>query len=290
METREFERKTFGGWAMVALLFAGGAILGAAWYSAVTYKVNAAFALIAIASLAWGFLCFGFFTLQPNIAGVLTLFGKYVGTVRQAGFHWANPLFVVRRVSVRAHNLNGAKMKVNDLRGSPIEIALVMVWRVTDTAKATFDVEAFVDYVSVQSEAAVRHLAMSYPYDTFEGDTLSLRGSVDEVSKTLQKEVQERVSRAGILVEETRISHLAYAPEIASAMLQRQQAEAIVAARSRIVDGAVGMVEMALAKLSEHKTLELDEERKAAMVTNLLVVLCAHAPAQPVVNTGTLYT
>lgn len=290
METREFERGTKNGWTALGSLLVAAFALALGWYAAGNARNVPAIVGLATASAVWLFLVCGFFTLQPNIAAVLTLFGKYVGTVRRDGFHWVNPFFAVKKVSVRAHNLNGAKMKVNDLRGSPIEIALVMVWRVTDTAKATFDVEAFADYVSVQSEAAVRHLAMSYPYDTFEGDTLSLRGSVDEVSKTLQKEVQERVSRAGVLVEETRISHLAYAPEIASAMLQRQQAEAVVAARSRIVDGAVGMVEMALAKLREHKTLELDEERKAAMVTNLLVVLCAHAPAQPVVNTGTLYT
>lgn len=290
METREFERETRSGWIMLGALAIAGLAIGGGWYWSSHQRGTVGYWTAGFVSVVWFVLLFGFFTLQPNIAGVLTLFGKYVGTVRRAGFHWANPFLVVRRVSLRAHNLNGAKLKVNDLRGSPIEIALVMVWRVVDTVKATFDVEAFADYVAVQSEAAMRHLAMSYPYDTFEGDTLSLRGSVDEVSKTLQKEVQERVSRAGVLVEETRISHLAYAPEIASAMLQRQQAEAIVAARSRIVDGAVGMCEMALAKLREHKTLELDEERKAAMVTNLLVVLCAHAPAQPVVNTGTLYT
>ena len=197
---------------------------------------------------------------------------------------------VKKKVSLRAHNLNGEKIKVNDLRGNPIEIAVVVVWRVTDTAKAVFDVEDFQDYVNVQSEAALRHLAMAYSYDTFEGDTISLRGSVDEVSERLQSEVQERVARAGVLVEEARISHLAYAPEIAGAMLQRQQAEAVVAARTRIVDGAVGMVEMALDKLEEHKTIELDDERKAAMVSNLLVVLCGHDHAQPIVNTGTLYT
>ena len=178
---------------------------------------------------------------------------------------------------------------MNDLRGNPIEIAVVVVWRVTDTAQAVFDVEDFVDYITVQSESALRHLAMAYSYDTFEGDELSLRGSVDEVSEALEKEVQNRVSRAGILIEEARISHLAYAPEIAGAMLQRQQAEAIVAARTRIVDGAVGMVEMALDKLEQHKTVDLDEERKAAMVSNLLVVLCGEKAAHPVINAGTLY-
>jgi len=244
---------------------------------------------LSIVGSIWLVLLFGFFTLQPNIAAVLILFGRYVGTVHESGFHWANPLLTKKKVSIRAHNLNGAKLKVNDLRGNPIEIALVMVWRVTDTAKAVFDVEDFDDYVTVQSEAALRHLALAYPYDTFEGETRSLRGSVDEVSETLQKEVQERVARAGVLVEETRIAHLAYAPEIASVMLQRQQAEAVVAARSRIVDGAVGMVEMALEKLEQKKLVELDSERKAAMVSNLLVVLCGHDNAQPVINAGTIY-
>ena len=238
----------------------------------------------------WGLLLGGFFTLQPNMSAVLILFGKYSGTVGGSGFHWANPLFSKKKVSRRAHNLNGEKIKVNDKRGNPIEIALVVVWRVTDTARAIFDVEDFQDYIRVQSEAALRHMAMAYPYDTFEGDTVSLRGSVDEVSEALQREVQARVARAGILIEESRISHLAYAPEIAGAMLQRQQAEAIVAARSRIVEGAVGMVEMALAKLEEHKTIELDEERKASMVSNLLVVLCAQEHAQPVINAGSLYS
>lgn len=191
---------------------------------------------------------------------------------------------------MRAHNLNGEKLKVNDLRGNPIEIAVVVVWRVMDTAQAVFDVEDFEDYITVQSEAALRHLAMAYPYDTFDGEELTLRGSVDEVSTGLEKEVQERVARAGILVEEARISHLAYAPEIAGAMLQRQQAEAVVAARQRIVDGAVGMVEMALDRLEQHKTIDLDEERKAAMVSNLLVVLCGDKAVHPVINTGTLYT
>ena len=245
---------------------------------------------LGLASLVWFVCLFGFFTLQPNVSAVLILFGHYSGTVLASGFHWANPLLIKKKLSLRAHNLNGEKLKVNDQRGNPIEIALVVVWRVTDTAKAVFDVEDFQDYITVQSESALRHMAMSYSYDTFEGDTVSLRGSVDEVSEALQKEVQERVSRAGILIEEARISHLAYAPEIAGAMLQRQQAEAIVAARSRIVDGAVGMVEMALAKLDEHKTIELDEERRATMVSNLLVVLCGNEPAHPVVNTGTLYT
>lgn len=291
METREVETNTYNGWLMIVVLFlAAPAGLGFWGYHAIANQHVLFIVAWVLVVLVWGGLWFGFFTLQPNMAAVLILFGKYTGTTTTSGFNWANPLLIKKKVSLRAHNLNGEKLKVNDLRGNPIEIAVVIVWRVTDTAKAVFDVENFRDYVVVQSEAALRHLAMSYSYDVFEGDTLSLRGSVDEVSETLQKEVQDRVVRAGVFVEEARISHLAYAPEIAGAMLQRQQAEAIVAARTRIVDGAVGMVEMALAKLEEHKTIELDEERKAAMVSNLLVVLCGHAQAQPVVNTGTLYT
>jgi regulator of protease activity HflC (stomatin/prohibitin superfamily) len=297
METHEVERRTANGWAVLVPLFVFGVALGFYGYWAIRQVADnyptlpnvLNIVLWGIAVLVWGVLCFGFFTLQPNMSAVLILFGKYTGTAKTSGFKWANPLLIKKKVSLRAHNLNGEKLKVNDRRGNPIEIAVVVVWRVTNTAKAVFDVEDFLDYVSVPSEAALRHLAMAYSYDTFEGDTLSLRGSVDEVSAALQKELEDRVARAGVFVEEARISHLAYAPEIAGAMLQRQQAEAIVAARARIVDGAVGMVEMALAKLEEHKTIDMDDERKAAMVSNLLVVLCGHDHAQPIVNTGTLY-
>lgn len=290
METRECETRSLSGWATLMGLIVACLVLAYVWYEVARRIHITGIVIVSLATVLWGFLCAGFFTLQPNMAAVLILFGKYKGTVLTSGFHWANPLLIKKKVSRRAHNLNGEKLKVNDSRGNPIEIALVVVWRVTDTAKAVFDVEDFLDYINVQSEAALRHLAMSYPYDTFEGDTLSLRGSVDEISDALLKEVQERVARAGIEVEEARIAHLAYAPEIAGAMLQRQQAEAIVSARHRIVEGAVGMVEMALDKLEEHKTIDLDEERKASMVSNLLVVLCGRGEAQPVVNTGTLYT
>ena len=290
METRELNRSTHNGWLMLALLLLAGAGLGYLGYRCIEAKLVVWIVAWAVVTTIWTVLLCGFFTLQPNIAAVLILFGKYSGTVRESGFHWANPLLIKKKVSLRAHNLNGEKIKVNDLRGSPIEVAAIVVWQVTDTAKAVFDVENYESFVSIQSEAALRHMTMSYPYDTFEGDKTSLRGSVNEVSASLQKEVQERVGRAGVLIEEARISHLAYAPEIASAMLQRQQAEAVVAARSRIVDGAVGMVELALEKLENHKTIKLDEERKAAMVSNLLVVLCSHEPATPIVNTGTLYT
>jgi len=303
MQTVEIKRSTFNGWLMLLVLFIVGVALGYMGYDAITELAGQArghgsvaagtvvyFIAWVLVTIVWCVLLAGFFTLQPNVAAVLILFGKYKGTATESGFHWANPLLLKKKVSMRAHNLNGDKLKVNDLRGNPIEIAVVVVWRVVDTAKAVFDVEDFTDYVHVQSEAALRHLAMAYPYDTFEGDILSLRGSVDEVSEALQKEVQERVARAGVLIEEARISHLAYAPEIAGAMLQRQQAEAIVAARTRIVDGAVGMVELALAKLEEHETIHLDEERKAAMVSNLLVVLCGDKAVHPVVNAGTLYS
>lgn len=299
METREIHKNTFNGWAAIPALIMAGLMLGFLWIALVIQKLIATgpspaiiitIVILGLISLTWLVCWGGFFTLQPNISAVLILFGKYHGTEMSSGFHWANPLLIKKKVSKRAHNLNGDKLKVNDKRGNPIEIAVVVVWKVTDTAKAVFDVEDFVDYVTVQSEAALRHLAMAYSYDTFDGDELTLRGSVDEVSESLQKEVQERVTRAGVLVEEARISHLAYAAEIASAMLQRQQADAIVAARQRIVEGAVGMVEMALAKLEEHKTVNLDEERKASMVSNLLVVLCGDKAAQPIVNAGTLYS
>jgi regulator of protease activity HflC (stomatin/prohibitin superfamily) len=232
----------------------------------------------------------GLFTLQPNTAAALVLFGEYKGTARRAGFHYANPFYKKIKVSLRARNLNGERLKVNDQRGNPIEIAAVVVWRVHDTARAVFDVDHYENYVTVQSESAVRHLASRYPYDTTEEHQISLRGSIDEVSHALQDELQERLSKAGVVVEEARLSHLAYAPEIAGAMLRRQQAEAVVAARTRIVEGAVGMVSMALEHLEKDKIVELDGERKASMVSNLLVVLCGEQAAQPVVNTGTLYT
>lgn len=236
------------------------------------------------------FTVLGFLMLQPNSAAVLTLFGNYKGTVRQTGLLWVNPLLAKHKVSLRVRNFASEKMKVNDLRGNPIDIACIVVWYIEDTAQAKFQVDNYLDFVTVQSEAALRHIAMSHPYDVFEGDTTSLRGSTEEISLGLQQEIQERVQCAGVRIQEARLSHLAYAPEIAEVMLQRQQADAVVAARSRIVDGAVGMVEMALAKLEEKQTVTLDEERKAAMVSNLMVVLCAHEAVRPVVNTGTLYS
>jgi len=230
----------------------------------------------------------GLFTVQPNQAVVLLFFGTYVGTVRDAGWWWTNPFNLKKRISLRVRSLNGHTIKVNDHSGNPVEIAAVVVWRVRDTAQATFDVEDYEAFVSVQSETAVRHLASEYPYDVEEHDGLSLRGSTDKVSGTLRDELQERLRQAGVDVIEARLSHLAYAPEIAGAMLQRQQAAAIIAARQRIVDGAVGMVEMALDRLKRNQVIELDDDRRAAMVSNLLVVLCGERAATPVLNTGTL--
>jgi regulator of protease activity HflC (stomatin/prohibitin superfamily) len=276
---------------MLVLLVAAGAAMAFWFREILSAGASATFIIVwALAVMVWSIMLGGFFTLQPNLAAVLILFGRYAGTAKTSGFHWANPFFTKSRVSLRARNLNAERIKVNDSRGNPIEIAAVIVWRVTNTAQAIFDVDEFVHYVTIQSESALRHLASGYPYDTTEDGQLSLRGSMDEVSEALKKELQERVTLAGVRIDEARLSHLAYAPEIAHAMLQRQQAEAVVAARTRIVDGAVGMVEMALERLDKHSTVKLDEERRAAMVSNLLVVLCGDKAAQPVVNTGTLYS
>lgn len=234
----------------------------------------------------------GFFILLPNEAAVLTLFGRYTGTVKTTGFWWVNPFSVKRKVSLRSYNLNGDKLKVNDKAGNPIEIAAVVVWKVQDTFAACFEVVNYADFVKVQSESALRHLASSYPYDSWEeGEehAISLRAHIDEVSAALEKELQERLIKAGVKVEEARLSHLAYAAEIAGAMLQRQQAAAIIAARRKIVEGAVGMVQMALTKLADENVVTLDDERKAAMVSNLLVVLCGNRDPHPVINAGTLY-
>ena len=231
----------------------------------------------------------GFFTLQPNEAAVLVLFGSYQGTVRDSGFFWTNPFNRKIRVSLRARNLNGEKLKVNEKRGNPIEIAVVVVWRVRDTAQACFDVENYDSYVRVQSESALRHVASSYAYDDGEPNEVTLRSGGDVVAAALTVELQERLARAGVEVQEARLTHLAYAPEIAQTMLRRQQAEAVIAARQKIVHGAVSMVEMALNELSAKKVVVLDEERKAAMVSNLLVVLCGESETKPVINTGTLY-
>lgn len=233
----------------------------------------------------------GLIIVNPNESKVLTLFGKYVGTVKSDGFFWVNPFTTKEKLSLRARNLNGQQLKVNDKMGNPIEIAAVIVWQVKETAKAKFAVENYLQYVNIQSEAAVRHLANSFSYDSMEDESaeLTLKDGAEKVSILLEEELNQRLARAGIEVIEARISHLAYAQEIAAAMLQRQQATAVIAARRLIVEGAVGMVEMALERLSEKGIVDLDEERKAAMVSNLLVVLCGDRNVQPVVNTGTLY-
>lgn len=231
----------------------------------------------------------GFFTVEPNQGVVLLLFGKYKGTERETGFRWANPLCNRQRVSLRTRNFDSEKLKVNDKNGNPIEISAVVVWHVHNTAQATFDIDDFNNYVHVQAESAVRHLATSYAYDDSDGEPVSLRSATDEVSEALGREIQERVKNAGVTIDEARINHLAYAPEIAHAMLQRQQADAIISARQKIVEGAVGMVEMALSRLREQNVLDLDEERKASMVSNLLVVLCSDKSTQPIVNAGSLY-
>jgi regulator of protease activity HflC (stomatin/prohibitin superfamily) len=251
--------------------------------------------LIAVPFLVAGgiVLLVGLYMLQPNEAANLTLFGAYTGTDRGAGLRWANPLVRKRHLSLRSRNLNVAPLKVNDLRGNPVEIGAVVVWRVRDTAQAAYDVDDFETYVKVQAEAAIRHLASIYAYD--DGEDLppgshTLRGGMDAVSVALRDELQARFDAAGVEVQDAKLSHLAYAPEIAQVMLRRQQAEAIVSARHKIVQGAVGMVEAALQGLSERNVVQLDDERKASMVSNLLVVLCSDRETQPVVNTGTLYT
>ena len=246
--------------------------------------------LLTILCMIADAICFaGLFVVHPNQGVVVQLFGKYAGTVRAPGLHWVNPFTSRKVISLRVRNFETAHLKVNDHDGNPVEIAAVVVWRVVDTAEAAFVVDHYEDYVHVQSEAALRNLATAYPYDSHDEAITSLRGHTAVVAAHLQKEIQERLAKAGVEVMEARISHLAYAPEIAAVMLQRQQASAIIAARQKIVEGAVGMVEMALDLLSKNKVVELDEDRRAAMVSNLLVVLCGDRATQPVINTGTIH-
>lgn len=282
-----------GGWPWVAV----GVALAAVAALLVIGRPQPATVIIAVPLLlATAFCWAGLYVLQPNQAALLMFFGRYQGTDRGEGLRWANPFNNTRKISVRAHNFNSDKLKVNDLRGNPIEIAAAIVWRVADTARASFDVEDYEAYVLTQAEAAVRHLASRYAYDNLEVDALggataeiTLRGGTDEVSAALDAELSARFAQAGIVVVDAKLTHLAYAPEIAGTMLRRQQAEAVVAARSKIVQGAVGMVELALKGLEARGLVSLDDERKAAMVSNLLVVLCSDHDATPVVNTGTLY-
>jgi len=324
--SRESERYVTSGWIMLPLDIA--LMLG----SAVLIVYSLVHGIRMLGHPMWAFLIIGglsellslillggFFTLQPNEARVLLLFGAYKGTVRKSGFHWGNPFYArnlkaggvqmrvsgtsgrdkvslrvcspnVDKVSLRARTLNVVKLKVNDKRGNPIEIAAVVVWRVADTAQAVFDVDDYEGYVHLQSESALRHLASAYRYDDGEENEPTLRGNVDEISRALRQELQERLAIAGVVADEARLTNLSYAPEIAQVMLRRQQAEAVIAARQKIVQGAVSMVDMALKDLAQKEVVELDNERKAAMVSNLMVVLCSESEVHPVVNTGTLYT
>jgi regulator of protease activity HflC (stomatin/prohibitin superfamily) len=314
--TSERQARALSGW--IPLPFTIALYVAAVWLM-IAAGTTGWMLLLELGLLALAILSsFGYFALQPNEARLLILFGSYKGTTRQVGFLWGNPFFAngpasqgrslgkmragsggtqdarrLRRykLSLRARTLNGEKLKVNDRAGNPVEIATVVVWHVSDTARAVFDVEDFEGYVSMQSETALRHLATAYAYDHGEGEEteITLRGNVDEVSQALKEELQERLAKAGVEVDESRLTHLAYAPEIAQAMLRRQQAEAIIAARSKIVEGAVGMVDRALYLLSERKLVALDEERKAAMVSNLMVVLCGESQVNPIINAGTLY-
>ena len=290
--TGEIERRTTSGYIGLGV---GIALIAAAGFFVLNVDVAGPQALVIAAPLfiLGAFVLSGLYMLQPNEAAILLLFGAYKGTDRTEGLRWANPFYRKQKISLRAHNLASERLKVNDKRGNPIEIAAAIVWRVHDTAQASFDVENYEQYVRIQAEAAVRHLASSYAYD--EGDDLhegeiTLRAGQDRVAQSLVRELTDRFDQAGIAVEDAKLTHLAYAPEIAQVMLRRQQAEAIIAARSKIVHGAVSMVEMALKGLSERDIVHLDDERRAAMVSNLLVVLCSEGEAQPVINTGTLYT
>jgi regulator of protease activity HflC (stomatin/prohibitin superfamily) len=277
------------GWVMVAVLTA--VVIGAAIALIASAGASSVWGVVlsALVAAAAGAGFAGLTVVNPNEAKVVTLFGVYRGSIKTAGFWWVNPLTTRRRLSLRVRNFESGKLKVNDREGNPIEIAAVVVWRIVETFEAVFNVDDYEHFVHVQTEAAVRILATTYAYDSHDAELLSLRSSVGEITDRLRTEVHERLAKAGIDVIEARISHLAYAPEIAGAMLRRQQASAVIAARQKIVEGAVGMVEMALQEISRKRVVELDEERKAAMVSNLLVVLCSERGVEPVVNTGTLY-
>jgi len=287
---REKELRSFSGWLMLAvllLLIIGGA---AQLVNAIRHSASGWQAVLCLVVMIVAAVCLaGLTVVNPNEAKVVTLFGVYKGSIKQPGFWWLNPLTTRRQLSLRVRNFESGKLKVNDLDGNPIEIAAIVVWRIVETFEAAFNVDDYEHFVHVQSESALRILATSYPYDSHDDEHISLRQSVGEVTERLRAEIHERLAKAGIDVIEARISHLAYAPEIAGAMLRRQQASAVIAARQKIVEGAVGMVEMALTEISRKKVVELDEERKAAMVSNLLVVLCSERGVEPVVNTGTLY-
>ncbi|PKM03537.1 MAG: hypothetical protein CVV16_08600 [Gammaproteobacteria bacterium HGW-Gammaproteobacteria-6] len=272
--------------ALIAALLADGYIIVNAVASGAGPSLILPLILVAVVVL---FCLGGFYMVEPNQAAVLSLFGKYVGTVKDQGLRWSNPFYASKKVSLRVRNFESGRLKVNELEGSPIEIAAVIVWEVADSAEAVYNVDDYESFVHIQSEAALRAMATSYPYDQHENDRISLRSHSAEISQHLKEQLDERLTTAGVNVIDARISHLAYAPEIAQAMLQRQQAGAVIAARTRIVEGAVGMVEMALSQLKDRGVVDLDPERRAAMVSNLLVVLCSDRATQPVVNTGSLY-
>ena len=286
---REKDAKPLPGILMVVVLLAG-MVGGVLWLIASAGAGAAPSTIAAVALIVLSaFSLAGLIAVNPNEASVVTLFGNYLGSVRTSGLWWVNPFTMRKRVSLRVRNFESAKLKVNDHDGNPIEIAAVVVWKVVDSAEAVFEVDSYENFVKVQCEAAVRNLATSHPYDAHAEGQMSLRSQSAEIADQLRQEIQARLEKAGVQVVEARLSHLAYAPEIASAMLRRQQASAVVAARQKIVDGAVGMVEMALEGLAKKQIVALDEERKAAMVSNLLVVLCSEQNTQPVVNAGTLY-
>lgn len=288
--TQEIERRSASGYVMAG----AGIVMSIAGALMLVRPAGPVGVVIDVALIVGGvFILAGLYMLQPNEAAILLLFGEYVGTDRSEGLRWANPFYKKQKISLRAHNFVSDRLKVNDKRGNPIEIAAAVVWRVRNTTQAVFDVEDYQSYVTIQAESAVRHLASSYAYDEGEDPQSgepTLRGGQDRVTQSLIAELSDRFNEAGIVVEDAKLTHLAYAPEIAQVMLRRQQAEAIIAARAKIVHGAVSMVEMALKGLSERQIVELDDERRAAMVSNLLVVLCSDNDAQPVINTGTLYT
>jgi len=286
---REKVKKVPSGYLMLIIIFAAQAAT-TIWLIASVNAESVIGAVSALVTTSLIFVCwFGFFMVHPNQARVLQLFGAYAGTAREPGLRWANPFFSKKAVSVRVRNFESGKLKVNDSRGSPIEIAAVVVWRVVDTAEAIFEVDDYEEFVTIQTESALRNLSTTYPYEPHEGEGLALRSNPKEIAQALRKEIQDRLEEAGVNVIEARISHLAYAPEIAHAMLRRQQASAVIAARTQIVAGAVGMVRMALDQLKSEDIVELDEERKAAMVGNLLTVLCSEESARPVLNAGSLY-
>ena len=287
---REQVRKVSSGYLMLVVLVV--LQLATAWgiYRAVLAESVPGVTAAVLAAIVVLILWAGLFMIHPNEAKVLQLFGSYVGTAHEPGLKWANPFFQKTAVSTRVRNFESGKLKVNDSNGSPIEIAAVVVWKVVDTAEALFEVDDYEEFVQIQSESALRNLSTTFPYEPHEGESLALRSNPVEIAQALREEIQDRLETAGVTVIEARISHLAYAPEIANAMLRRQQASAIIAARRQIVSGAVGMVQMALDELRQNQVIDFDEERKAAMVSNLLVVLCGEQEAQPVLNTGSLYT